>query len=378
MAKRHKLNLYEVQGDEGEQALQINGRLLRGKDAERVYTAVDDAVAKIARVAAEISDPVRPWTSEGAAGLDRTSYEEFVLSITSDADTRALLMLGSESDNGVPASRTSLLGYLAMVKGGGLAKYYTDSEIFACTEGNDALASRLAEGLGDRVRLSEAVTRVDLERGAVWTASGKRYPETGSASCVVLAIPSTRWGEIEFEPGLPGGLTPQMGRNMKVMTVSRTRPWKAAGVRSEVMGEKRVTTTWIGAATESEVALTLFSGGRHAGELASLPGGDRIPTALSDASELMPGLSAASERAAVYDWINDPRTRGSYHFPAPGEVTAMGPTLVNGFEGGRVGLRFAGEGMSYAFMGYMEGALSSGIRTARELITSKGLAGMHS
>jgi hypothetical protein len=50
-------------------------------------------------------------------------------------------------------------------------------------------------------------------------------------------------------------------------------------------------------------------------------------------------------------------------------VTAYGPTLVDGIAGdGRAPLMFAGEHTSYAFIGYMEGALSSGVRVARMLL----------
>jgi monoamine oxidase len=47
----------------------------------------------------------------------------------------------------------------------------------------------------------------------------------------------------------------------------------------------------------------------------------------------------------------------------------MGPTLYNGI--GR--LHFAGEYTSYAFMGYMEGALNSGVRVAKRIAVRDGV-----
>jgi hypothetical protein len=38
----------------------------------------------------------------------------------------------------------SYLGNLAMVKGGGLEKYWTESEVYRCKGGNQQLATRLA------------------------------------------------------------------------------------------------------------------------------------------------------------------------------------------------------------------------------------------
>ena len=67
------------------------------------------------------------------------------------------------------------------------------------------------------------------------------------------------------------------------------------------------------------------------------------------------------------DWPSDPWSKASYSFPAPGQVTAQGPTLRQGI--GR--LHFAGEYTSYAFMGYMEGALRSGAAVARRIATRR-------
>jgi monoamine oxidase len=44
---------------------------------------------------------------------------------------------------------------------------------------------------------------------------------------------------------------------------------------------------------------------------------------------------------------------------------------VDGVDDGLAPLRFAGEHTSYGFIGYMEGALSSGMRTAESLITAR-------
>jgi monoamine oxidase len=61
--------------------------------------------------------------------------------------------------------------------------------------------------------------------------------------------------------------------------------------------------------------------------------------------------------------------KASYSFPAPGQVTAQGPTFGRGL--GR--LHFAGEYCAYAFMGYMEGALQSGAAAARRIASHDGI-----
>jgi monoamine oxidase len=69
------------------------------------------------------------------------------------------------------------------------------------------------------------------------------------------------------------------------------------------------------------------------------------------------------------DWPGDVWSLASYSFPAPGQVTALGPTLRSGV--GR--LHFAGEHTNYAFVGYMEGALQSGLDVSRKLAARDGV-----
>ncbi len=65
------------------------------------------------------------------------------------------------------------------------------------------------------------------------------------------------------------------------------------------------------------------------------------------------------------DWPNEPWAGASYSFPAPGQVTTVGPLMDHPHMDG--GLHLAGEHTCYKFVGYMEGALQSGIRVAKRL-----------
>jgi monoamine oxidase len=69
------------------------------------------------------------------------------------------------------------------------------------------------------------------------------------------------------------------------------------------------------------------------------------------------------------DWPADPWTMAGYSFPAPGQITRTGRTLRDGL--GR--LHFAGEHTSYKFVGYMEGALDSGVSLARRIAKMDGV-----
>ena len=58
-----------------------------------------------------------------------------------------------EADNGTPSMEQSLLGILAMVKGGGLDRYWTETEVYRCHDGNQRLAEKFREAdLGPPIR----------------------------------------------------------------------------------------------------------------------------------------------------------------------------------------------------------------------------------
>ena len=107
------------------------------------------------------------------------------------------------ADNGVITAWQSYLGNLAMVKGGGLEKYWTESEVYRCKGGNQQLARRLAAAIGsERVLTSAPVTQVQVnDRLARVTLASGRVLE---AEHVLLTAPPSVWNRIAFDPLLPG------------------------------------------------------------------------------------------------------------------------------------------------------------------------------
>jgi monoamine oxidase len=92
---------------------------------------------------------------------------------------------------------------------------------------------------------------------------------------------------------------------------------------------------------------------------------ERIHAAVQEIEKLFPGSSDLIEHTATIAWPNEPFTRGSYMALAPGEVTAHWKALMNPV--GR--LFFAGEHAT-PLQGFMEGAVESGQRAARMIMSS--------
>jgi monoamine oxidase len=85
---------------------------------------------------------------------------------------------------------------------------------------------------------------------------------------------------------------------------------------------------------------------------------------------VLPGLGERwTTRVAFDDWPADPWTRGSYSYYRVGQYTRFG-----GAEGEAVGAcHFAGEHTSVDAQGYLEGAVESGERAAREVLAGLGV-----
>jgi monoamine oxidase len=137
---------------------------------------------------------------------------------------------------------------------------------------------------------------------------------------------------------------------------------------SASLSDGDVTWTWEGggaAADGSPSVLTAFSGGPAAERCLAGEAADRDAAYRARLEPAYPGYGGTFERGRFMGWPSDAWTRGGYSFPAPGEVTTMGPMLSRGLGS----LSFAGEHACYKFVGYMEGALQSGVSTARRLST---------
>lgn len=276
------------------------------------------------------------------------------------------------ADNGQHVARQSLLGNLAQIKGGGVERYWTESEVYRCKGGNQQLAFRLAEGIGaSRIALRLPVTLIEdrLDRMIVTCRDGR----TIECDDVVLTVPPSVWGKIEFKPALPAAIKPQMGCNLKYLAAVKSRFWKAASLAPDSLTDGDISMTWEGTDNQpgdDGASLHCFSGGPAAEACRARTGAARNAAYAEGLEALYPGFRDHFIQARFMDWPGDPWTMCGYSFPAPGEVTTVGPLLRQGV-GGR--LHFAGEHACYQFVGYMEGALHSGVSLAKRLAQRDGL-----
>jgi monoamine oxidase len=190
---------------------------------------------------------------------------------------------------------------------------------------------------------------------------------------VVVAVPCSTWNRIAFDPPLPAALTPQMGTNTKLMIAVKRRFWEQEQLSPRSLTDGPINLTWEdtnGQPGDMGACLTAYAGGSMADLAISWSAEERQDRYLAILEQLYPGLGRQFDKSIFINWHNDPLARGTYSFPAPGQVTTIGPILEKGL--GR--LHFAGEHCCPAFVGYMEGALQSGVRLAKRLAERDGIA----
>ncbi|HEV3025456.1 MAG TPA: FAD-dependent oxidoreductase, partial [Pirellulales bacterium] len=298
---------------------------------------------------------------------------------------RQLLAIQFTGINGMIPAWQSLLGILAIVRGGGLQKFWDETDTMHCLGGNQQLAQLLARSFVEKrgessLRLGAAVDEIQIRKGrgisgggpsvVVQLAGGERL----EADDVVLTVPPSTWCKIAFDPPLPGTLSVPMAASTKYLAVVKERVWQTLGRTPNAITSGAVQLTWEATAGQGDAgphALVAFANGREADECRAWPAAEREGRYREALSRLYPRIAQAITGGRFVDWLSDPWSRGTYSFPAPQQVTTVGPMLDEAHAGR---LHYAGEHCCYAFVGWMEGALSSGVRVAHRLCRRDGVA----
>lgn len=348
----------------------LGGQRLTAEESEALWEELEAVVLTMNGDAARITDADRPWTTPNADALDRRTLASWIQSLQASDRCKVALDAMMVADNGVRTEWQSYLGNLAMVKGHGIEKFWTDTEVYRCRGGNQQLARRLLAEVGDkRVLLATPVEAVSVgDRSvSVRLANGR----TLEADDVIVTAPPSVWNKIAFDPALPAALAPQMATNVKCLIAVQDRFWRRAELAPDLLADGPVNLTWEGTDNQRGpgAALVAFSGGADADTCRAWPAALRLENYLAELSKVYRGIRPSFVKGRFMDWPSDVWAKASYSFPAPGQVTTMGPLL---WPEGR--MRFAGEYTSYAFMGYMEGALHTGALVARAMAERDGVA----
>ncbi|MDT7689576.1 MAG: monoamine oxidase [Acidobacteriota bacterium] len=232
--------------------------------------------------------------------------------------------------------------------------------------GNDLLPRAFAERLAGKVTYGAPVLRVEQDAGGVrvtFTRDGRA--ETLAADYVVCAIPFAVLGRVAFAPALSEQkrkVRDQMSYEFasRAFMQTRGRFWERRGGANGFAVTDLPAEFWPSTFGQPGAHAVLQAYVRHSTSLEWLKKaeGERIAAALALTEQVLPGVRADFERGVVKCWGEDEWAGCAWTHPT-------GPQLVGAIAPeGRI--HFAGEHTSI-YASWMNGALESGTRAAREL-----------
>jgi monoamine oxidase len=333
------------------------------------------ALGKLERLAQKIplDDPMQ---APDARVLDAQTLADYLEQNVRGRRARDMITLATQMIFAAEPRELSLLYFLLYARSGEGVQRLCEIEGGAqerrFTTGAQSISQRLADQIGaTRIRLSHATRAVhqDSSGVTVHTTQG-----TFQARRAILAIPPAMLGKIEIAPDLSharGLIHTQMpmGSVIKCI-VSYDRPfWRDAGYSGEALstsGLVRATFDDCSPAGD-HAALVAFVVGDRAKELTKVPQEERRKLILSELGRLH---GAKAHRPLEYtdkDWCTDEWSGGCYVGLAPPNLLSESATALRAPHGL---VHFAGTETATHHIGYLEGALESAERVAREVLAA--------
>lgn len=319
------------------------------------------------RIRRTLGDPASPnWSVAKLARYDRISYDEFLelCGVSEPVGAGLKKFWGALWGEG---PRT--VSALAMLRDWAHLKDMRRE--YRIQGGNDLLPRAFAERLGDKIRYRCPV--VKIEQTADKTVAAIR--RNGSLVHVegdrlICALPFSVLRKIEIIPPFSPAKTEVIQQlphfsALRVSLVLKERFWEKEGLDGFAVTDLPVGQIFNMTANQPgrRGILQCYAGGLHAQSLSALRESDRIDFCLHEMEKAYPGLSDACESGVSKSWDEDPWARGASSWYRPGQMGRFWPSIAR--PEGRI--HFAGDQTS-AWIRWMQGALHSGIRAAREVI----------
>jgi monoamine oxidase len=246
-------------------------------------------------------------------------------------------------------------------------------------EGFQTVAQRLAAELAPQLWLSAAVRAVVADEQGVLVHSTRG---TVRGKRLILAVPPALAGRIEYTPALPTArdqLTQRMpmGSVAKCVAVYDRPFWRERKFSGEALCDRGPVRIVFDDSpppghTSSHGALVAFVLADGLRELRPRDGEARRKAVLAELARLFGPPAGEPLEFIEQDWGSEPWSRGCYFgIMPPGTLTRYGAAL----RAPCGPIHFAGTETAERWMGYMDGAVESGLRAAREVLPLLGLSG---
>ncbi|MDQ4129091.1 MAG: FAD-dependent oxidoreductase, partial [Actinomycetota bacterium] len=337
------------------------------------FGEVEDVFGVLGELAKQVPADA-PWTAKRAADWDGQTLETWKLRQTRNVEARFYFDLAVQSLYACEPRDVSLLGVLSDIAASGsfegLFEIEASAEQYRFVGGAQEVSVHLARGLGDRVVLDSPVRRI-LQTGDLVLVESDRT--VVRAETVIVTVPPALRGRIEYVPALPpvhDGLSQRMpmGAVIKCHAVYETPFWREAGLsgRAESDGGPCKITCDNSLPGEGTGVLTGFILGSDARVWGRCTVEERRRAVLACFARYFGDRALHPVGYTELDWGAEVYARGGYAgVPTPGLLLDHGPALAEAV--GRI--YWAGTETAAEWTGYMEGAVASGQRAAREVLS---------
>ncbi|MYW68055.1 FAD-dependent oxidoreductase [Streptomyces sp. SID8379] len=344
-------------------------------NAAAVQALLDDMAKKV---------PVEaPWTAEKAQEWDRQTFETWLRANAVIPSARFLIEVACTSIFSAEPRELSLLYVLFYIASAGnestpgtlerLTETADGAQATRFVGGSQQVPLKLAERLGaERVRLSAPVRRVARGAGGRYTVTADGV--TVTASRVVVAVPPPLAARIEFDPLLPAARDQlaqrlPMGSIGKAIAVYDTPFWRADGLNGQVVSDAGTVRSSFDN-SPPDASYGALMGFIEADEMRAYDGASEAEVKAVVLKDYVTyfGPKAASPTGFVLQrWDNEGFSRGGpVAYAPPGVLTQYGAALRAPVGG----IHWAGTETSAYWCGYMDGAVRSGERVAREVVAA--------
>lgn len=379
-----KFNTY----DKGDNVYVVDGKRSTYSDTGITGTAPPDPqiLGQLATVVAELDEmsktvPVdAPWKAPNAAKWDGMTLETFLDSHNPTKRFSDLVAASTRPIFGAEPRELSLLFVLFYVAASGNEKHpgtfernfdtRGGAQMWRFVGGSQKIALEMADQLGPRVLLGSPVRSIVHGRGGVTVRTDRA---TFRGKRVIVAVPPTLAGRIEYDPILPfdrDQLTQRYGQGtLTKVTAVYDRPfWRDAGLTGSALDlSGPVNFTYDDSPPDGKPGIVFgFVGGDKARAYNRSSQSRRRAAVLEQFATYF-GSRARKPRAFhETSWAGEQWTRGCpVGIPSTGTLVAYGRQLREPV--GRI--HWAGTETSTFWNGYMDGAVRSGERAAAEALS---------
>ena len=320
-----------------------------------------------------------PWTAARAREYDSQTLQTYIDANSLSPQFKRLVPAATRPIFGAEPDEISLLFVLFYIAASGDERNIGTFERNFNTRGgaqesrfiggSEVVTNAMARELGKRVVLRSPVRRITQDKRGVRVVSDRL---TVDAKRVIVAIPPTLAGRIDYRPNLPSrrdALTQRLpqGRLLKAAVVYDKPFWRDKGLTGQSLSTSGFVSATFDDSPEdgSPGVIFGFIGGEKSLAFKTMSEADQRATVLDEFAVLFGEEARRPKGYFLTSWTEETWSRGCpVALYGPGVMSRYGDQIRQPV--GRI--HWAGTETSTYWNGYMDGAVRSGERAAAEVI----------